>query len=264
MKIVFYTCSTGPHDTFAPCIKQELTDIDCYYVHDGHVPLRKKSGWNYIDIREHCTETLSGHRHRFAKTHPHILFPNAEYTIWLDSKFYIGKPFFNFCKQIIKDGVDWLTLKHEFRETLADEIIFPFVNGTLSFEECIRVLNTLEIKNVNYDDFFPTLTLFLIRKSSTENTQIDLLWWEMMKESYPHFIRDQIFLPFSGKKISTPFDYNRLIERSGLINNYKWKTDRVSECSEKNKIDLLKTEIQKRTGSVVSSSFTKWLDDQAS
>ena len=259
MKIVFYTCSTGPYDTFLPCIREELTDIECYYVHDGHVPLRKESGWEYIDIREHCTESLSGHRHRFAKTHPHILFPNADYTIWLDSKFYIGKPFFDFCTQLICDGADWLTLKHEFKETLADEIIFPFLNGTLSYDECTRVLDVLEKRQVNYEDFIPTLTLFLIRKSSVENTQIDLLWWEMMKETYPRFMRDQIFLPFSSKKISTPFNFNHLIERSGLINNYKWKTDRVKGCLEKERLDMLKKEIQLKTQSVVSEKFTKYL-----
>ena len=114
MKIVFYTCNTGYNEGFVPNILAELPEsIDAYYLHDGGIPLHKGRGWNYIDIRDFsgCPENSLVLRQRFAKTLPHKFFLDADWTIYMDQKYYLPRKFFNEMLSLIRneDGKTFLS-----------------------------------------------------------------------------------------------------------------------------------------------------------
>lgn len=207
MKIVFYTCNTGYNEGFVPNILAELPEnIDAFYLHDGCVPLYVDRGWSYIDIRnfDGCPQKSLSLRQRFAKTLPHRFFPDADWTIYLDQKYYLPRKFFDEMLSLIsnKEGKTFFVPAHPKSRTFIEEVQFPFTNGTFSYDEALNLLSFLKANRMMPTDFISTMACLLVRKNCPVNTAANERWFSLLDQAYTIEVRDQIFLPYTGAPLS--------------------------------------------------------------
>ena len=207
MKIVYYTCNTGYNEGFVPNITAELPEnIEAYYLHDGGIPLHKNRGWQYIDVRDYddCPKTSLALRQRFAKTLPHKFFPDADWTIYTDQKYYLPRSFFNEMLSLInnEDGKTFFVPQHVENRTLLEEVQFSFKKGTFSYDLALSTLNFLKNNRMTPEDFISTMALLLVRKNCSLNNAANERWFSLLNQAYTVDIRDQIFLPYTGAPLS--------------------------------------------------------------
>lgn len=234
MKVVFYTCNTGPEDGFVPSIKEELPDsIRAYYLHDGNIPTDPDKGWEYIDIRDqYCPENVQL-RQRYGKILAHKWFPDADWTIYLDQKWYLPRSFFETCINVIKNAEsrEFFVPSHPDNRTLVDELMFAYNRGTFSEDYTIDVAKSLISLGANPDHFTSMLACFLIRKNTEEVIKASISWYNLLSQVYNGPVRDQVFLPYCGAKISLIDDFHNLMEAHETFQVLK-PTSRVSEWRE--------------------------------
>lgn len=86
-KIAVYTVLYGDYDSIKP-VKTKNVLCDYYIFTDQQVPVN--SGWEKMDF-EFPKEIKNNNilKNRYLKMHPHILFPEYEYSIYLDAVFTI-------------------------------------------------------------------------------------------------------------------------------------------------------------------------------
>lgn len=197
MNKVFYQCATGPNNGFIQDIREQAISTFRYvYVHDEYTTPVPDRGWEYLNINDFVPDAKTyGHKQRFAKARPDVLFPDAKHTVWLDPKWYISREFFELCNSV---DSEWMLLPHPDpnRTTLSDELTFAFNNGTLTFEECKRVVDVIKTREYHPSQFYSSLATWMIRINSKKNVEIGRLWYELIDEAYDNFVRDQVFLPF--------------------------------------------------------------------
>ena len=217
MKIIYYTCNTGYNDGFVPNITAELPEnIEAYYLHDGCLPLHEGRGWNYLDVRNFsgCPENSLSLRQRFAKTLPHRFFPDADWTIYVDQKYYLPNSFFNKMLGLVnnEDGNTFFVLQHHENRTLLEEVQFPFTTGKFSYDLTIKVLNFLKSNRMMPEEFISTDASLLVRKNCPVNTAANECWFSLLNQVYTVDVRDQIFLPYTGAQLSLLADKNSKID----------------------------------------------------
>lgn len=63
-------------------------------------------------------------RHKFWKTHPHAVFPDADFSIWIDGSIEIADPnFVDYAMDALGDD-DWAMVRHPHRDCIYDEATF--------------------------------------------------------------------------------------------------------------------------------------------
>ncbi len=152
MNAVFYTCVTGPENGYIP----DVTGLDSHgfefvAIHDSHH--ESFAGWRSINIDESYPfdKDKFGHKQRYAKCMPQQFLSEYEYSVFLDPKWEITSDFLNLCRQIVEEEPQWKVPLHPDRTSLYEEFLFPFSNGTLSYEECVRVIDVLIEEKVDFN-----------------------------------------------------------------------------------------------------------------
>ena len=107
MKIVYYTCQTGPGEGYIPSIKEQIPDgIEAYFLHDGYLGTPENRGWNYIDLTKEadCPTASFQLRQRYGRFLHHRWFPDADWTIYTDQKYYLHRNFWEECLSLIENA----------------------------------------------------------------------------------------------------------------------------------------------------------------
>ncbi len=88
LKVAIYTCIVGAYDSVKEPVYHSK-NCDYFLVTDGEVS--KDSIWKKIDLGsiENTLPLNSREKARYIKTHPHELFPNYAYSVWVDGSFTI-------------------------------------------------------------------------------------------------------------------------------------------------------------------------------
>jgi len=208
MKTVFYTCVTGPDNSYV----HNVCSIDNYgfdfvAIHDDHH--EGFPGWCSINIDDEYPfdKEQYGHKQRYAKTMPQKILGEYEYSVYLDPKWEITDEFVKLCSQLVEEHPLWKVPTHPSRSCLYEEFLFPFSNGTLSYEECIHVIDVLMEEKVDFNSFFSSLCTWIIRRHDKTTEEIGERWFELIQKCYEGYVRDQIVFPFSVSEAS-------LIDRS--------------------------------------------------
>lgn len=96
-KIAVYTGIFGQYDSIC-CPKVKPQNIDYYFISDDEC---KIEGFIWIDAKKIIPEnvTSSIKRNRYIKMHPHILFPDYEYSIYVDGNVEIKKDISSFARE---------------------------------------------------------------------------------------------------------------------------------------------------------------------
>jgi hypothetical protein len=243
MKIVFFTCSTGPEDGFVPNIKQELPErLDAYYLHDGNIELPTDRGWKYLNITEQtdCPNTTYPMRQRFGRLLSHRWFPDADWTIYLDQKWYLHKDFFTTMVRYIEENPThhFVVPKHSETRSLWEELAFPFMSGYFTFDYAAKVLKKLKELRCHPEDFTSTLTCLLIRKNTPIVNAANERWYSLLNLTYDFSVRDQLLLPYSGAPLTLFPDFDNFINSVGIM--YYPETSRTPGQKEMDRLGELK------------------------
>ena len=89
LRVAVYTCLTGDYDTIKEPVYVNRDCCDFFIVTNEEVP--GGSIWKKIDIDDFEEIKNLGPREkaRYVKTHPHIMFPDYDYSIWIDASFTV-------------------------------------------------------------------------------------------------------------------------------------------------------------------------------
>tara|TARA_S200002703_G_scaffold51384_1_gene44637 strand:- start:5822 stop:6484 length:663 start_codon:yes stop_codon:yes gene_type:complete len=192
-KIVFYSAQTGNRG-FIPCIKdQMINDFDYYFIHDSHPEAEDNKGWNYINVKNKFTNFTDCKRQRLIKMTPKQFFPDADYFIWVDCKFYLSKDFYNLCLNIVnEEKPDFMVCRHQNRFSLEQELQYAQDIKQVPIDNLNKVENIYSSSDVS---FFSTDTCWLIRKNTEKNDAIGKAWFVHCYENFTDQVRDQLTLP---------------------------------------------------------------------
>lgn len=223
MNAVFYTCVTGPGNGYVHDVSSmQDSGFDFVAIHDSHH--QGFPGWKSINIDDdypHDKDRFA-HKQRYAKTMPHLYFSDYDYSVFLDPKWEITEEFLELCKQKVESEPSWLVSSHPQRVSLFEEFLSPFANNTLSYEECVKVIDVLIAEKVDFEQYFSSLSTWIIRQHNKSNIKIGERWFDLIQKCFDNHVRDQILLPFAVTD-AAQVDHSMSIEelyQSGVRLNY--------------------------------------------
>lgn len=120
-KVAIYTVNIGGYDTILqPIIKSD--NVDYFYVSDKKPENLGK--WNWLDAQPYIENlnTTNVKKARYIKTHPHILFPNYKYSIFIDGNIRTITDVSKFINNI-NNKTKIAIHPHPYRECIYDEAI---------------------------------------------------------------------------------------------------------------------------------------------
>jgi len=190
-KGVVYTCITGGYDD-VPEHKYINPNWD-YILFTDNTDLINKGHINQWAVRSLVyNESTNVKNARYHKVNAHKLFPEYEYSLWLDANISVNNEnIFYKCDKYINNGTLIAVPKHPERDCIYDEskeIIARRYDLRKTINQEIRVL-----KNEKYPKHNGlSETCILFRRHNDMSNVMDL-WWEMIK-SYSK--RDQLSFNF--------------------------------------------------------------------
>ncbi len=141
------------------------------------------------------------------KLRPHLYFPDAKWSLWVDATRQVLQPLDLFLKTALKltsEDATWIARKHTKRNCIYEELEAPRVNRLVS-------KNTLKkLKKFYHSEHFPTgaglpENPVILRKNTIKNALAGDLWWSMMHRFKAW--RDQIFLPYVLRSVDVTPEY---------------------------------------------------------
>lgn len=135
-RIAIYTAVYGGYDSYyEPRIKPD--NCDYYIFTDGDIK-KQDSAWVKKKVYyDEFNSLTNAQKNRYVKMHPHLLFPNYEYSIYVDGNIEVVTDFTEFIQEFNEYGVKLHT--HFNRHCAYDEI-----------EECIKQKKCSIEQLVNY------------------------------------------------------------------------------------------------------------------
>ncbi len=138
-RIAVYTSVFGNYDSFIePSFSSDL--IDYYYISDNKPEIETKYMW--IDSREIIPEDITNPilKNRYVKMHPHLIFKDYDYSIYLDANIMV-------CGNII----DF------FRENNLGISVFKHFKRDCIYYEAMSMVNA---KRIDVEDVIKTITRY--------------------------------------------------------------------------------------------------------
>lgn len=135
--------------------------------------------------------TSSRRTARYHKLHPHVLFPNAEYSIWLDGSEQLVFPPSKLIARYLS-SLDFATFKHPDRNTIAAEVAACI---RLKKDNPITLTKQLgKYQNAGFKDKAGMYeTALVLRRHTPSVIRLNELWWAEMANGS---LRDQVSLPY--------------------------------------------------------------------
>jgi len=189
-KIVVYTCITGNYDS----IKEPLyvnDKIDYYIITDMNVP--SDSVWKKIDINSIKTlqEYNAADKNRFVKFFPNVIFPQYDYSIYIDGVIQIVADL----EPIVEDMGKCLlgVHRHNARNCIYDEAKAIIYAKRAPKDKVLE--QTTRYKNEGYPQNNGLYENTILIRKHNDISCINLMkaWWEEYMISCK---RDQLSLPY--------------------------------------------------------------------
>ncbi len=200
MNPAFYTCVTGPDNGYVPDLSHlGSCGFDFVVIHDNHHVERRFPGWRRLNLDDSYPfdPDRNGNKQRYAKTQPWLYLDDYSHSVYLDPKWEITDAFLELCREQVQTDPGWYVPRHPSRSTFQEEIVFPFMNGTLSLEECKYVVEVLQAEDAELEKYFPSLCTWMIRRHDETTRRIGERWFELIQKCYQGHVRDQVVFPFA-------------------------------------------------------------------
>lgn len=198
-KIAIYTCIIGNYDSpreplYIP------NNCDFYYISDKNI-LKENTKWKYIDIKqiERTDGLTNAEKNRFVKIHPELIFPDYNYSIYIDGNIKIISDPTEFIQNIPMCGI--ATFMHPTNNCAYAEL-----------QNCIKLHKVDKKSAFKYTEYMKQNGMpmhyglaycgFLVREHNNKVCiKIMSEWWE----EYLHYI----------KRDQTPFAY--ILFKNGIM-----------------------------------------------
>ena len=196
-KGVIYTCITGGYDDLINHTYQNLNwDYVCFSDNENLLKQKKVGNWNIKPLQ--FSELDNVRNARWHKTHPHILFPNYEYSIWLDGNINVcGSFLFEKAEKFIKEKCILAVPAHPRRNCVYDEAI-TVKTLKKDYSEVIDK-EIQELKKKGYPKNFGLNETNILFRMHNCKLCINIMndWFDLIKN---YSRRDQIGFNFSAWK----------------------------------------------------------------
>lgn len=151
---------------------------------------------------------------RVPKILSHKYFNEGDITVYFD-----GKEKLDNAKIIsainLTNQYDFISLRHPWRETYCDEMIWMYVNGLITSSEVKNKTMQLVKDAYLFLNHICTLNHCIIRKQSEYTKRFETRWWDEYKKFKCHTKRDQ--LPFSIALQKMVSDKHFLLDRGTCL-----------------------------------------------
>jgi len=186
-----YTAITGGKDT----LKENQNTTGAKFVAFTDFPFESKV-WERRDACNEFTDPV-----RNAKKHkilPHLYFPDAEYSLWIDGSISLKVPLDDLIHKYLQN-TDIAMFPHPYRNCLYDEALTCITLG-LDNPDTIKK----QVEEYNLEGYLPRRGLFettvILRRHTNEIRAFNETWWD---EIVWGSRRDQISLPYVLHKTAT-------------------------------------------------------------
>lgn len=189
-KKVIYGALAGNYDDI-PVHKYKMKGWD-YILFTDTFDEKEKNGWEIRPLKHMISGTDDDNTRtaRWHKTNPHKLFPEYDYSVWIDTNvFIINNGFETILETFISKDTELASMEHPGRECIFEEIKACKKLG----KDSKKNLETIK-KYLKKEDFPKELGLFetnvLFRKHNSDNIiKLDNLWWSNIEQ---YSKRDQL------------------------------------------------------------------------
>lgn len=200
-RAVIYTCVTGGYDTLLQPVTAPEFDYVCF-VEKGRKTEEKSGVWT---VREIPYEGNCKDMSRFPKLNPHLVFPEYDYSIWMDGNVTIDDAGAYRCfEEKMERGVLYSGMKHWLRDCAYDEALACIDARKAWPWDVLRTVRFL--KSEGFPEHFGLYenNVILRRHNDPAVIGFDRMWWKVYNE-YLH--RDQVLHPYCMWKCGMGFDY---------------------------------------------------------
>jgi hypothetical protein len=119
LKLVVYTAVFGNYDALR---SPRTRSAGVTYVCLADTPAQAPAGWDYRDLPRDAQDSSPASRNRWAKMHPHLLFPDYEVSVYVDGNIEVTGDVLELAQSATATGP--LSLyDHPFRTCLYDEAL---------------------------------------------------------------------------------------------------------------------------------------------
>lgn len=199
--LVVYTADFGGHDDPQPATPQEAPGWDVEFLRFGDADWGEAAalGWDSGECYA-CPPRLSGRlRGRWHKTHPHVIFPAADATVWVDARVRIKSP--RFAAGLLAQAPaywQWAALcAHPDRGTPREELEASATLGKYPRYMHEEMLTELEATGEEPGPLFAT-TVLVRNGGAWAQRRLDTLLWQATKafsRSDQVVVNEQVALP---------------------------------------------------------------------
>lgn len=188
-KIAIYTALFGNYDTLPdPIIKPH--NIDYYIFTDKEVPAESK--WIKLDTRRYFSDNVklsNIEKNRFFKMQPHLLFPEYNYSIYVDANVLVVSDLTPMIKTL--DDFPLAMFHHKNRDCVYEEAAACIIKGKDDTERLQKHVKLLEEHGVPHHSGLLEATVIVRKHHDKLCKDIMTEWWdEFLVESK----RDQLSL----------------------------------------------------------------------
>ena len=213
--VVIYTCITGGYDSLMqPSDAPEgfrfvcFTD-DCDRPCDGLWELRKLPAEASGDMRRQS---------RYPKFMPHVLFPESEYSLWIDANVCIcDSAFYGLIERKIASGVMFSAVCHPLRDDVYEEAMECIRSGRARLKDMEDVCGFLLDEGYPEHSGLTENNLILRKHNDPKVREVDELWNQLF-DRFP--FRDQLLLGFCMK--SAGLQYDLLLPPGTSVRNHPY------------------------------------------
>ena len=168
---VVYTVLTGGYDHLEqPVAVSTDWDYVCYGDREG-----QDGVWQ---LRVIPFEGSSVMRARWAKMHPHVLFPEYQYSVFMDANLQIATPeFYDFA------GENIAILEHPQRDCVWEELRYCYLKDKVSTRTALKWHSFLTEMDMPRHAGLAETNLLARAHCNPEIMALDNLWWQFLVES---------------------------------------------------------------------------------
>ena len=192
-KVAVYTCILGGYDSLnEPLFKSEYCDF--YAFTDFEID--SKSEWKRINpelYRSKAGGLNNIYINRWIKMHPHLLFPNYDFSLYIDGNVVIVSDIIPLLIKMLQENNFISIHQHWSRKLLQTEA--RAIKAKKKIDMSLLNKQIREYKANGYKDEIPLLEATIILRKHTDIRCIEVMdnWWSEFNRFVP---RDQISLPY--------------------------------------------------------------------
>lgn len=211
-KIVIYTSIFGNYD---PLIEPLFISDKCDYwaITDQEIP--NDSVWKKYDTKiiPGFNELDGYHKSKFCKMFPHILFPDNNFSIWVDGNVQIVADLFPFVDRL-QDDKFIATFQNPFHDCIYTEMNYNICENNVSIDALIEQVKFYKEEGFPKHFGMREMTIIVREHNRLECKKLMEFWWEQVNK---FTMRDQISFPYVIWKSGMSIDQVQL-----LGDNWKW------------------------------------------